>query len=103
MLDAWLYNPGVYTQKEWAFMGNSKELDDVTERLATALKAMEDAVAAKRRNDLTVESLKEQVQSLKTSLDTELQRNEKLTAANEEVSNRIDSIVGSVRGMLPGD
>ncbi len=84
-------------------MGNTKELNDVTERLATALKAMEDAVAAKRRNDLTVESLQEQVQSLKSSLDVELQRNEKLTAANEEVSNRIDSIVGSVRGMLPGD
>ena len=84
-------------------MGNSKELNDVTERLATALKAMEDAVAAKRRNDLTVESLKEQVQSLKTSLDAELQRNEKLTAANEEVSERINTIADSVRGMLPGD
>jgi predicted nucleic acid-binding Zn-ribbon protein len=84
-------------------MGNSKEMNDVTERLATALKAMEDAVAAKRHNDLTVESLKEQVQSLKESLDAELQRSEKLTAANEEVSKRIDAIVGSVSEMLPGD
>jgi predicted nucleic acid-binding Zn-ribbon protein len=84
-------------------MGNSKEMNDVTERLATALKAMEDAVAAKRHNDLTVESLKEQVQSLKESLDAELQRSEKLTAANEEVSKRIDAIVGSVQEMLPGD
>ncbi len=64
---------------------------------------MEDAVAAKRHNDLTVESLKEQVESLKASLDTELQRSEKLTAANEAVSQRIDTIVGSVREMLPGD
>lgn len=84
-------------------MGNSKELNDVTERLATALKAMEEAVAAKRHNDLTVESLKEQVQSLKESLDAELQRNEKLSAANEEVAKRIDTIVGSVREMLPSD
>ena len=84
-------------------MGDSKELDDVTARLATALQAMEDAVAAKRRNDLTVESLKEQVESLKESLDAEIQRCEKLTAANMEVSERIDSIVGSVKGMLPGD
>ncbi len=84
-------------------MGNTSELKDVTERLATALKAMEDAVAAKRHNDLTVESLKEQVESLKASLDMELQRSEKLTAVNEAVSQRIDTIVGSVREMLPGD
>jgi chromosome segregation ATPase len=84
-------------------MGNSKELNDVTERLATALKAMEDAVAAKRHNELTVETLKEQVQSLKESLDAEVQRSEKLTAANEEVSKRIDIIIGSVSEMLPGD
>ena len=84
-------------------MGNSSELKDVSERLATALKAMEDAVAATRHNDLTVESLKEQVESLKASLDAELQRSEKLTAANEAVSQRIDTIVGSVREMLPGD
>ncbi len=84
-------------------MGDSKELNEVTERLATALKAMEDAVAAKRHDELTVESLKEQVQSLKASLDAELRRSEKLIAANEEVSQRLDTIVGSVRGMLPGD
>jgi len=84
-------------------MGNSKELYDVTERLATALKAMEDAVAAKRHNELTVETLKEQVQSLKESLDAEVQRSEKLTEANEEVSKRIDMIIGSVSEMLPGD
>lgn len=84
-------------------MDNSKELSDVSDRLASALRAMEDAVAAKRRNDLTVESLQEQVQSLKASLDAEIERNKTLFEANQEVSQRIDSIVVSVKEMLPGD
>ena len=84
-------------------MGNAMELSEATQRLDTALKAMEDAVAGKRRKHLTAESLEEQLQSLETSLAAERARGENIAAATEDVSERIDAIMGSIRVMLQND
>lgn len=84
-------------------MGNETELSEAAQRLDTALKAMEDAVADKRHKGLTVDSLEEQLQSLEESLAAERARGEKLTAVNEGVSERIDAIMGSIRDMLRDD
>lgn len=84
-------------------MDNGNDLSSATERLSTALKAMEDAVASKRHADLTVESLEEQVQSLEASLDAERQRGEKLAAANEDVSERLDTIMDTIKDMLQSE
>lgn len=84
-------------------MGNEKELSEATQRLDAALKAMEDAVADKRRKGLTVESLEEQLQSLEETLAAERARGQNLAAANEGASERIDAIMGSIRNMLRED
>ena len=84
-------------------MGNEKELSEAALRLEAALKAMEDAVADKRRKGLTVESLEEQLQSLEESLAAERARGQKLAAANDGASERIDAIMGSIRNMLRED
>lgn len=87
-------------RNEWAYMGNGKELDNATERLTSALKAMEDAVAAKRHSELTIDSLEEQVQSLKTNLEAERRKNENLTTANQEATERIDSVIESIKDIM---
>ena len=84
-------------------MGNGNELNDATERLETALKTIEELVATKRTNDLTVESLEEQLQSLEASLEAERKRGDGLTTTNEDVSRRIESIMESIEGILQND
>lgn len=78
-------------------------MSEATQRLDAALKAMEDAVADKRRKGLTVESLEEQLQSLEETLAAERARGQNLAAANEDASERIDAIMGSIRNMLRED
>jgi hypothetical protein len=84
-------------------MGQENELNNATERLENALKGIEDLVAAKRTNDLTVESLEEQLQSLESSLEAERARNEGLSTTNEDVSRRIGVVMKSIEGMLQND
>ncbi len=84
-------------------MGTENELNNATERLENALKGIEDLVAAKRTNDLTVESLEEQLQSLESSLEAERARNEGLSTTNEDVSRRIGVVMKSIEGMLQND
>jgi hypothetical protein len=84
-------------------MGKENELNNATERLENALKGIEDLVAAKRTNDLTVESLEEQLQSLESSLEAERARNEGLSTTNEDVSRRIGVVMKSIEGMLQND
>lgn len=84
-------------------MGTENELNIATERLENVLKGIEDLVAAKRTNDLTVESLEEQLQSLESSLEAERARNDGLSTTNEDVSRRIGVVMKSIEGMLQND
>ena len=84
-------------------MGKENELNDATERLETALKTIEDLVASKRTNDLTVESLEEQLQSLESSLKQERKRSDGLSTTNEDVSRRIESVMKSIEGMIQNE
>jgi hypothetical protein len=84
-------------------MGKENELNNATERLENALKGIEDLVAAKRTNDLTVESLEEQLQSLESSLEAERARNDGLSTTNEDVSRRIGVVMKSIEDMLQND
>lgn len=84
-------------------MGNENELSDATERLEHALKTIEDLVASKRTNDLTVESLEEQLQSLELSLEAERNRSDGLSTTNEDVSRRIESVMKSIEGMIQNE
>ncbi len=84
-------------------MNDNKDITAASERLDAALKAMEENVASRRHSDLQRESLQEQVQTLETRLDTERECNEKLQAANEDATQRIDKVMTSIEGMLQGD
>ena len=81
-------------------MGKENELNDATERLETALKAIEELVSAKRTNELTVESLEEQLQSLEASLEAERARSDGLSTTNDDVSRRIEAVMESIEGMI---
>lgn len=83
-------------------MGNGNELEKATDRLSTALQSIEDAVASKRQNDLTNDSLIERVQSLEENLKTERDQNEKLNEASREVSERIETAMASIEDILKG-
>ncbi|MEM8744758.1 MAG: DUF4164 family protein [Pseudomonadota bacterium] len=81
-------------------MGDKNELTAATKRLDSALKVMEEKVASRRQEDLQRESLEEQVQTLEARLDEERERNEKLMAASEDATQRIDKVMNSIEGML---
>jgi len=83
-------------------MGKKNELAAATERLDSALKAIEGKVASRREDELQREALEEQVQTLETRLEEERQRNEKLVAASEHATQRIDKVMNSIEGMLQG-
>ena len=84
-------------------MSDAEEMTQAAQRLDTALKAMEDTVAGKRRNQLTAESLEEKLQSLEETLAAERAHGEKLASANEDVSLRIDKVMSSIKKMLQKD
>lgn len=84
-------------------MAIGNELDKATERLDNALQSIEDAVAAKRHNDLTNDSLLERVQSLETNLKSERDQNEELSETTKQVSERIDSAMASIEEILRGN
>lgn len=92
-------------QLQWIMlqMSDAEKMTQATQRLDTALKAMEDSVAGKRRKQLTVESLQEKLHSLEEILAGERTHGEKLASANEDVSLRIDKIMSSIRNMLQQD
>lgn len=84
-------------------MSDAEKMTQAALRLDTALKAMEDTVAGKRRNQLTAESLAEKLQSLEETLAAERAYGEKLASANEDVSLRIDKVMSSIKKMLQKD
>ncbi len=84
-------------------MSDAEKMTQAALRLDTALKAMEDTVAGKRRSQLTAESLEEKLQSLEETLAAERAHGEKLASANEDVSLRIDKVMSSIKKMLQKD
>ena len=86
--------------EEVMLMGKENELNDATERLETALNAIEELVATKRTTDLTIESLEEQLKSLEARLEAERKRGDGLSTTNEDVSRRIEAIMESIEGMI---
>ena len=81
-------------------MSDSNALEEAASRLIRALETIEKTVAERRHATLRAEALEEQVQTLTASLGTERQRCERLEAASDEVSERLDSMIDSVRTML---
>ncbi len=81
-------------------MSKAEELEQATSRLTAALEAFEQAIAQRRHTDLTAEALREQIQTLTTTLGAERDRAERLSSVNTEVSQRIDSVIDSIRTII---
>lgn len=81
-------------------MSGSDALEEAISRLARALDNIEKTIADRRQGDLKAEALEEQVQSLSANLGAERERSERLAAASEEVSDRLDTAIDTVRTML---
>ncbi len=88
-------------------MGSSDSLEEATSRLTTALQALEDAVSRQMGQGQTIEDLQEQVRSLAVeqerlvaSLEAERERAGRLEAANGEATDRLDTIIDSVKTLI---
>ena len=88
-------------------MGNPDAIEEATSRLSTALQALEDSVMRQMRQGQTIDDLQEQIRSLTVeherlvaTLEAERQRADRLEAANGEASNRLDTIINSVKSIL---
>jgi predicted RNase H-like nuclease (RuvC/YqgF family) len=81
-------------------MTDTDPLEEAASRLNTALDTFEKRVAERRHADLSAEELQEQVQRLTENLGAEREKSEALSTANDEVSERLDSIIDSVRTIL---
>ncbi len=82
-------------------------LGAATQRLKTALNALEAAVDRKLAEDVTVEALKSVTDAhaddraqLAAQLDEARHRSERLEAANRDVSVRLDGAIDAIRGLL---
>ncbi|MGI9382062.1 MAG: DUF4164 family protein [Methyloligellaceae bacterium] len=88
-------------------MGNPDAIEEATSRLSTALQALEDSVMRQMRQGQTIDDLQEQIRSLTVeherlvaSLEAERRRADRLEAVNGEASNRLDTIIDSVKNIL---
>ena len=88
-------------------MGNPDAIEEATSRLSSALQALEDSVTRQMRQGQTIGDLQEQIHSLTAeherlvaSLDAERRRADSLETANGEASNRLDTIIDSVKNIL---
>lgn len=83
-------------------MGNGNDLEKASERLDTALRSIEDAVASQRKHELKNETLAERIESLESSVESERSSKEKLSDTNRQVSERIDKVIESIDEVLDG-
>lgn len=88
-------------------MGSSDALEDATSRLTRALQDLEDAVIRNLRQEEAIEDLREQVRSmaveherLVASLEAERRRADRLEAVNGEASDRLDTMIDSMKVLL---
>jgi uncharacterized coiled-coil protein SlyX len=81
-------------------MSNSDALEEATARLTKALDTFGKTVAERRHADLAAEALQEQIEALSADLGAEREKSERMAAANDEVSERLDSVIESVKAIL---
>lgn len=81
-------------------MTESDALDEATSRLEEALETIEKTVADQRQAALRAETLQEQIDTLTVTLGKERERSQRLAEASDEVSERLDSMIDSVKAAL---
>lgn len=83
-------------------MSQSDALNDASSRLEKALETIEKTVADQRHATLRADAMQEQIDSLTATLGSERERAMRLAEANDEVSDRLDSMIDSVKAVLGG-
>ncbi len=81
-------------------MTKTDPLEEAASRLTTALETFEQKVAERRHADLSADALQEQLQRLTDNLSAEREKSERLSSANNEASERLDTIIDSVKTIL---
>lgn len=88
-------------------MSSSDALEEATTRLLAALEAFEESMARHLQNGRDMEALEfrlqvltEEHERLKESLEAERRRGDRLASANTEVSERLDTVVDSVKSIM---
>lgn len=81
-------------------MNKRDALAEATSRLDTALEAFENLAARQRQASLTVEALEEQVQTLTSGLEAERARSDRLEAANDTVSERLEAMIDRLTSIM---
>ncbi|ODR96712.1 hypothetical protein AUC69_14035 [Methyloceanibacter superfactus] len=92
-------------------MTQPKALQQATERLDAAVEALDSRlqhVFAESDGDVSVAALKEEIRfltderdQLLIDLEAERSRVRRLKAANDEVSGRLDTVLGTLKDMMP--
>ena len=92
-------------------MTQADALQQATKRLDTALGQLEGylrEVFAEQEGGVSIAALKEQVRflteerdRLMRDLDAERNRSRRLAAANDEVSDRLDAVVSTIKELMP--
>jgi chromosome segregation ATPase len=89
-------------------MAESDALQQATARLSAAVDALEEFLGSFASDDDSVASLKVRVHALVderdrllAELETERNRVQRLQAASDEVTNRLEAVMGTLRGMAP--
>ena len=85
----------------------SKTLKEATSRLSKALRSFEDAVAHRLNKEQSAEDLEQHIQSLSAeqerllaSLKLARRRADRLESANDEVSNRLETVIDSIKTIV---
>ena len=89
-------------------MAGRSALEEATERLTEALQTLEELLAAKLEHEETLETLKSEMATLRAEhqrllneLERQRARAEGLERANDEVHHRLESVVGTIKSIVP--
>jgi predicted nucleic acid-binding Zn-ribbon protein len=81
-------------------MTQADALQQALARFGASIETLERALAQLLEERATVDKLKEQLRSLQSELDAERARAGRLEIANDEVSGRLEAVMGTLKDMM---
>jgi hypothetical protein len=81
-------------------MTQADALQQALARFGTSVETLERFLAQLLEERATVDKLKEQMHSLQSELDAERARASRLEIANDEVSGRLEAVMGTLKDMM---
>ena len=81
-------------------MSQADALQQALARFGASIETLERALAQLLEERASVDKLKEQLRSLQSELDAERARASRLEVANDEVSGRLEAVMGTLKDMM---